>query len=76
MEGVSPPRPCRGRKGQGYRTHAPFRYLPYAREENMNLAVVQLRTPLLNVPRARAMLLAAVEQAVKARADLVLLPEL
>ena len=42
----------------------------------MNLAVVQLRTPLLNVPRARAMLLAAVEQAVKARADLVLLPEL
>jgi len=42
----------------------------------MNLAVVQLRTPLLNVPRARAMMLAAVEQAVKARAEIVLLPEL
>ena len=42
----------------------------------MNLAVVQLRTPLLDVPRARAMLLAAVEQAVAARAELVLLPEL
>lgn len=42
----------------------------------MNLAVVQLRTPLLDVPRARVMMLAAVEQAVKARADLVLLPEL
>lgn len=42
----------------------------------MNLAVIQLRTPLLNVPRARGMMLAAVEQAVKAHADLVLLPEL
>jgi len=42
----------------------------------MNLAVVQLRTPLLNVPRARAMMLAAVKQAVEARAELVLLPEL
>lgn len=42
----------------------------------MNLAVVQLRTPLLNVPVARVMVLAAVKQAVEARADVVLLPEL
>jgi N-carbamoylputrescine amidase len=42
----------------------------------MNLAVVQLRTPLLDLATSRPMILAAVEQAIRARADLILLPEL